>query len=291
MSSCTKQGEQARTQYYNRPNIGALEARSPETVITETFGYAGEILSPKIFSPKAQISIYRLPRQISIKKILDDLVISEKVARRQYDELLMFPEMTPFTQDLMHIRGDEYEHEKILECINSKLSLNQYSPGVQNILKKLEQPVELPKVKFEGKTWFFDKQLSQLRNITNPNDYLDLNEEEVETLTQKTAGNITLTPKAVGELYATMLGRFKEMEQKSVSNYEEFLVKVQETEEALNKQYDNMQLSDDQYRAIMAPLNSLKGKVNKHLNEERVHLDVVDAMRDMFNSMKLGNVY
>ena len=39
---------------------------------------------------------------------------------------------------------------------------------------------QLPIVKYEGKRWFFDERLSQIRNVKNPHDYQDLNEFEVE---------------------------------------------------------------------------------------------------------------
>jgi hypothetical protein len=82
-----------------------------------------------------------------------------------------------------------------------------------------------------------------------------------------------------------MLDRFGDEEEKSVKNYQDLLVKVQETQEALKK------ADASTYTQVSIPLTELERKVNKHLNEERVHLDVVDAMREMFTNMKLGNVY
>lgn len=37
----------------------------------------------------------------------------------------------------------------------------------------------LPIIKENGKRYFFDERLRQLRNIKNPHDYIDLNEFEV----------------------------------------------------------------------------------------------------------------
>ncbi len=39
---------------------------------------------------------------------------------------------------------------------------------------------QLPIVSYERKKWFFDERLSQLRNIKNPHEWIDLNEFEVE---------------------------------------------------------------------------------------------------------------
>lgn len=40
-------------------------------------------------------------------------------------------------------------------------------------------PRRLPVVQYEGKTWYFDERLRQIRNWKNPHDYQDLNEFEV----------------------------------------------------------------------------------------------------------------
>jgi len=37
---------------------------------------------------------------------------------------------------------------------------------------------KLPVVKHKGKLWFLDELLSQLRNVKNPHDWVDLNESE-----------------------------------------------------------------------------------------------------------------
>ena len=41
------------------------------------------------------------------------------------------------------------------------------------------QPYQLPIVVYEGKRWFLDIRLSQIRNIHNPHDYLDLDKDEI----------------------------------------------------------------------------------------------------------------
>jgi rubrerythrin len=249
--SCKDQAKQLSTQYYSRPNISALEIRNPETVIAEIIGPIGEILGPKVYSPKAQFYallgtrpaesnysfVTESMRKQCITNVLKDLVTAEKVARRQYDELIMFPEIKGFESDLLYIRNEEHEHEKILECI----------------LQRLGKPIAQP---------------STIKPM-------------------ETTKGLTLTPKSLGEFYVTILDRFAELEQKSVDSYGDFLLKVQQSRIALRKQG----LPDDEYDKIATPLNELERKIYKHMNEEQTHLDVVNAMREMFNNMKLGNVY
>jgi rubrerythrin len=261
--SCKDQAKQLSTQYYSRPNISALEIRNPETVIAEIIGPIGEILGPKVYSPKAQFYallgtrpaesnysfVTESMRKQCITNVLKDLVTAEKVARRQYDELIMFPEIKGFESDLLYIRNEEHEHEKILECIIQRLG---------------NQPTPTQYIK--GPTYTAAELRAQQKGIL-------------------------FTPKALGEIYETILDRFGEEEEKSVKNYEEFLVKVQQSNEALETALKKGTISEDGYNAVVYPLRSLQQKVNKHLNEERVHLDVVDALRAMFSNMKLGTVY
>ena len=44
----------------------------------------------------------------------------------------------------------------------------------------------LPVVRYEGKLWFLDKRLRQLRNVHNPHDFIDLNDFEVEYFIRRT---------------------------------------------------------------------------------------------------------
>ena len=37
----------------------------------------------------------------------------------------------------------------------------------------------LPVVRYEGKLWFLDERLKQLRNVQNPHDFINLNDFEV----------------------------------------------------------------------------------------------------------------
>ena len=97
---------------------------------------------------------------------------------------------------------------------------------------------------------------------------------------------VTLTPQALGEFYETILDRFGEEEEKSVNSYQDLLIQVQKTKAALGQIQDS-----DTYDAVATPLNELERKINKPLNEERVHLDVIDTMQEMFSNMKLGKVY
>jgi hypothetical protein len=39
----------------------------------------------------------------------------------------------------------------------------------------------LPIVKFRRKRWFFDERLSQLRNVNNPHEWIDLNTQSNTT--------------------------------------------------------------------------------------------------------------
>jgi rubrerythrin len=216
-----------------------LEIRNPNSVITESLGPYGEITSPKVYSPAAQFK-----KTQTTLSVLMELVTAEKIARRQYDELIMFPELSKFVPDLLYIRNDEHEHEEILLCI-----------------------------------------IKRLGNIpaTQP------------AAAQPTRQAVTLTPQALGEFYETILDRFGDEEEKSVNSYQELLVKVQQSQEALrnwaHRTPVGTKFDTDAYNEIAIPLNELEQKVNKHLNEERVHLDVIDAMQEMFSNMKLGKVY
>jgi rubrerythrin len=207
--------------------------RNPESVLHETIDPHSAI----IYFPPARSPAMQREMEMGITRILNDLVVAEKVARRQYDELLMNPNVKGFEGSLLYIRDDEYEHEKILECIIQRLG----KPAA----------VQPPTIK-----------------------------------PMETTKTLTLTPKGLGELYVTILDRFAEEEQKSVRNYEEFLVKVQQSKDALKDIPD-----DFIYDKVAAPILELERKVNKQLNEERTHLDVVTALREMFSNMKLGNVY
>jgi len=234
--SCKDQGKQLSTQYYSRPNISALEIRSPETVIKENIGNLDAVIEYPINKSPAM----QRENEVGTSKVLQDLITAEKVARRQYDELIMFPELSKFVPDLLEIRGDEHEHEKILECILQRLGSYPAAP-----------PAAAP----------------------------------------KQASGVTLTPQALGEFYETILDRFGEEEEKSVNNYQDLLAKVQDSKVALSNARYQGKIPMENYNEAMVPLNELERKINKHLNEERVHLDVVDAMREMFSNMKLGKVY
>jgi hypothetical protein len=41
---------------------------------------------------------------------------------------------------------------------------------------------ELPKFRYENKTWYVDLRLMELRNVDNPHDKIELNESEAETI-------------------------------------------------------------------------------------------------------------
>jgi rubrerythrin len=233
--SCKDQGKQLSTQYYARPNISAQEVRNPNSVITETIGPYGEITSPRVYSPAAQFK-----KTQTILSVLMELVTAERVARRQYDELLMFPDLSKFVPDILYIRNDEHEHEEILLCMIKRLG----SPAAA-------QPIMQP----------------------------------------TSQQSVTLTPKALGEFYETILDRFGDEEEKSVNSYQELLVKVQSSTTALINARMQKNMSMESYQEAIVPLNELERKINKHLNEERVHLDVIDAMQEMFSNMKLGKVY
>ena len=86
---------------------------------------------------------------------------------------------------------------------------------------------------------------------------------------QPTRQAVTLTPKALGEFYETILDRFGEEEEKSVNNYQEFLVKVQQSNEALETALKKGAISDEDYNAVVTPLRSLQQKINKHLKTKK----------------------
>ena len=46
-------------------------------------------------------------------------------------------------------------------------------------------PRRLPIVEYDGKKWFLDERLKQIRNIHNPHDFEDLNKDEVFVLKHK----------------------------------------------------------------------------------------------------------
>lgn len=54
-------------------------------------------------------------------------------------------------------------------------------------------PKMLPQVRYEGKVWFFDERLRQLRNIKNPHDYIDLELDYFKEAHFKEACGETLT--------------------------------------------------------------------------------------------------
>jgi hypothetical protein len=121
--SCIDEGQQA-TQKYVGSAAATLEISNPPMVIYEILGLNGEVEQPPTHSPRALFQHYtrnRLPEKLSVINVLKDLEIAEKVARRQYDEILSFPLLKPYIPDITHIRNDEYEHMIILGCIVNQL--------------------------------------------------------------------------------------------------------------------------------------------------------------------------
>ena len=45
--------------------------------------------------------------------------------------------------------------------------------------------MRLPIVTYEHKRWFFDERLSQIRNVKNPHEWIDLDEIEMEYFREK----------------------------------------------------------------------------------------------------------
>ncbi len=41
----------------------------------------------------------------------------------------------------------------------------------------MKTPRELPKIQIAGKTYYADERLRQLRNVENPHDYIDFDDE------------------------------------------------------------------------------------------------------------------
>jgi len=118
--SCTEKGKQTAKAKISNPTYNTNEIRNPEQVVKETVGHLGNIISPEAYSPKQLHEI-----NTNILTILSSLEIAERVARRQYDELLMFPELKEFVPDILGIRNDEQEHEEIIACIRHRIVAKQ----------------------------------------------------------------------------------------------------------------------------------------------------------------------
>jgi hypothetical protein len=121
MSSCTEKGKSITQQKISNPNYNTNEIRNPEQVISEKFGFEGDIISPKVYSPNEFMYRHSVTEKEGTLLVLRELETAEKVARRQYDELLMFSELKEFIKDIIGIRNDEQEHEEILACIRHRL--------------------------------------------------------------------------------------------------------------------------------------------------------------------------
>jgi hypothetical protein len=153
------------------------------------------------------------------------LVTAEKVARRQYDEVLIFNLLKPYVEDLTYIRNDEYEHQTILECIVRRLTAGSAAAP---------SPVVVP-AKLEG---------------------------------------VTVTSQTVKDIYLTILDRFGQEEQNGIKNYGDLLQKVKES----------LMLVEPGTDAEM-PLIEMRRKITKILTEEKIHLDTIDALKQMVKAM------
>ncbi len=49
-------------------------------------------------------------------------------------------------------------------------------------------PRQLPIVEYEGKRWYFDERLRQIRTVENPHDYQDLNDFEMVYFSDRVKG-------------------------------------------------------------------------------------------------------
>jgi hypothetical protein len=126
--SCTEKGKIIAQAKISNPSYNTNEIRNPETRVTEQIGFSGQILVPSVYSPKKQFeacSKSRVPEKQCVLNVLSSLEISERVAMRQYDELLMFPELKEFVPDILGIRNDEQEHEEIIACIRHRIVAKQ----------------------------------------------------------------------------------------------------------------------------------------------------------------------
>jgi hypothetical protein len=78
----------------------------------------GSYFSPPEKEPELDKTGVSIP---CIVFVIRDLVIAERVARRQYFELLQLKEILPYMTEVTHIRDEEFEHERILKRILTKL--------------------------------------------------------------------------------------------------------------------------------------------------------------------------
>jgi len=262
LSTCKDEGKGPEKIAYENSFAAKQEILNPDMVIQESFGFDGQIVHPRVYSPKQlEYKTTLLNKELTLR-VLRELVTAEKVARRQYDETMLFslfPNLRPFEPELRYIRNDEKEHELILECIIQRLT-NMRPVVAEQVLKHLE-----------------------IREATQ--------KEIAEGLASKQPTAVLLTKKGLGEMYETILDRFGDEEEKSVHSYEDFIVKIQDNTRSLTVAWQQGKITTEVYNETMTPINELHRKINKHLNEERVYLDVVDAMQEMFSNMKLGKVY
>ena len=226
--SCKEEGKGISKTRYEGSAAAKQELVAPEIVIFEQFGLHGEIQTPKVYSPREQFKVCsrsRAPDKVCVLNVLKELVTAEKVARRQYDEVLIFNLLKPYVEDLTYIRNDEYEHQVILECIIRRLTAGSAAAP---------SPVVVP-AKLEG---------------------------------------VTVTSQTVKDIYLTILDRFGQEEQNGIKNYGDLLQKVKES----------LMLVEPGTDAEM-PLIEMRRKITKILTEEKIHLDTIDALKQMVKAM------
>jgi hypothetical protein len=99
------------------PAISTVPILDVDSIIHEAIDSAGNIVYPKVKSPLKEFDVCTGGRQtdsMCLIMVLKDLVVAERVDRRQYEELLQIKEFAAYAKEIMHIRDEEIEHEQIL---------------------------------------------------------------------------------------------------------------------------------------------------------------------------------
>ena len=80
--------------------------------------------------------------------------------------------------------SDKPAHSRGTQEVNATSDKDHAMLGrISEVRRKCGDGVKmLPVVRYEGKLWFLDERLRQLRNVGNPHDFIDLNDFEVDYL-------------------------------------------------------------------------------------------------------------
>jgi hypothetical protein len=251
--SCTDEGKRLANQKISNPNYNITEIRNPELVTPETFGLTGDILFPKNYSPKRQFlscTRSRIPENQCLRNVMNALMTAEKVARRQYDELLLFPEIKGYEKDVVGIRNDEQEHEFILQCILARITGTAPATKGNISIEEYEEAGKLAKKQFY--------------------------ESKKETWLSQSAAqgqSIQLDRQKIRELYSVILDRFAQGESEDIAEYTKLLADV-------NQGLGNVKEEDGSNVTLV----QLHRTISRILAEKKGQLDIINAVKQMVNS-------